>query len=253
VETKSTKNDQPAATPPKPAAKSAAKSTATPKVKKEATKQPSKSSKSSKEPAKTKAAATQPKTESKQGKPQTQDKKSKSAQPAKPKDQLASKKKAAQPAGKSAAAAKAKAAVKKPTTSKPASKIVKRAKGAKGAKGKLLKPKKPQPLKFIIDATRPIDDTIMDSASLEKFLHDRIKVKGKTGVLGNAVSITRDKQKIYITAQPPFSKRYLKYLAKKFLKKQQLRDWLRVVSVQKNTYELRYFNIHENEGEEEEE
>jgi len=93
----------------------------------------------------------------------------------------------------------------------------------------------------------------MDSASFEKFLHDRIKVKGKTGVLGDAVAITRDKQKIYITAQPPFSKRYLKYLAKKFLKQKQLRDWLRVVAVQKNTYELRYFNIHENEGEEEEE
>lgn len=39
------------------------------------------------------------------------------------------------------------------------------------------------------------------------------------------------------------SKRYLKYLVKKFLKKQQLRDWLKVVATNKNTYEIRYFNI----------
>ena len=45
----------------------------------------------------------------------------------------------------------------------------------------------------------------------------------------------------------PFSKRYLKYLAKKFLKKMQMRDFLRVVSTNKTTYELKYFNIQENE------
>ena len=30
---------------------------------------------------------------------------------------------------------------------------------------------------------------------------------------------------------------------KKFLKKQQLRDWLRVVSMGKGVYELRFFNV----------
>lgn len=41
----------------------------------------------------------------------------------------------------------------------------------------------------------------------------------------------------------PFSKRYLKYLSKRYLKKNNLRDWLRVVASSKDTYELRYFNI----------
>ena len=50
-------------------------------------------------------------------------------------------------------------------------------------------------------------------------------------------------------AEGAFSKRYLKYLAKKFLKKTQMRDFLRVVSTNKNTYELKYFNIQENEDE----
>ena len=41
------------------------------------------------------------------------------------------------------------------------------------------------------------------------------------------------------------SSRYLKYLTKKYLKKQQLRDYLHVVAPNglKNNYELRYFNM----------
>jgi len=85
----------------------------------------------------------------------------------------------------------------------------------------------------------------LDPVNYEKFLHDRIKVNGKAGALGKAVKITREKAKINIEAQPPFSKRYLKYLTKKYLKKHNLRDWLRVVATDKSNYELRYFNIHE--------
>ena len=33
------------------------------------------------------------------------------------------------------------------------------------------------------------------------------------------------------------------YLAKKFLKKHSLRDYIRIVADSKNTYDLRYFNI----------
>ena len=56
----------------------------------------------------------------------------------------------------------------------------------------------------------------------EKFLLDRIKVGGKTGNLGDLVSISRDKAKVVVTSETAFSKRYLKYLSKKYLKKQQV-------------------------------
>lgn len=43
------------------------------------------------------------------------------------------------------------------------------------------------------------------------------------------------------------NKQLINYLwkirTKKFLKKQQLRDWLRVVSTSKGVYELRFFNV----------
>merc|ERR1719487_95732 len=98
-------------------------------------------------------------------------------------------------------------------------------------------------VKFVIDCQQPVEDRVLDVASFEKFLHDRIKVNGKAGNLGDAVVINRDKTKIIVTAETPFSKRYLKYLTKKYLKKQQLRDYLHVVATLKNTYELRYFSI----------
>lgn len=50
-----------------------------------------------------------------------------------------------------------------------------------------------------------------------------------------------------------FFQRYLKYLTKKYLKKNNLRDWLRVVANTKESYELRYFQINQDEEEEEDE
>lgn len=79
-------------------------------------------------------------------------------------------------------------------------------------------------------------------------MFNRIKVNGKKGQLGqesSTVSLTRDNHKIHVDATSAFSKRYLKYLTKKFLKKQNLRDWMRVVASDKNSYELRYYNISE--------
>lgn len=64
------------------------------------------------------------------------------------------------------------------------------------------------------------------------------------------MSISREKTKLTISAEIPLSKRYLKYLSKKYLKKQQLRDWLHVVANTKQSYELRYYNIHDTEQEE---
>eukprot|EP01116_Phalansterium_solitarium_P002562 TRINITY_DN1264_c0_g1_i1.p1 TRINITY_DN1264_c0_g1~~TRINITY_DN1264_c0_g1_i1.p1 ORF type:complete len:138 (-),score=57.47 TRINITY_DN1264_c0_g1_i1:195-608(-) len=130
-----------------------------------------------------------------------------------------------------------------PATAKP--KVAKKA--GKAVKGK----GKKATLKFTIDASSPVEDGIMDAASFERFLHEKIKVNGKAGALGDAVTITREKTKIHVAAEAPFSKRYLKYLTKKYLKKQKLRDWLRVIATSKTNYVLKYFNIHDGDEEEE--
>merc|ERR1711966_235741 len=102
-----------------------------------------------------------------------------------------------------------------------------------------------------IDCADPVEDQIFDIQSFEKFLHDRIKIDGKTGVLGDKITIVREDNQIHVTAKIHFSKRYLKYLTKKFLKKQLLRDYIRVIARSQNAYYLRYFNFHNDEENEE--
>ncbi|EEH33375.2 60S ribosomal protein L22 [Paracoccidioides lutzii Pb01] len=115
--------------------------------------------------------------------------------------------------------------------------------------------RKPQKVtkKYIINASQPANDKIFDVSAFEKFLHDKIKVEGRVGNLGDSIQISQvGDGKIEVVTHIPFSGRYLKYLTKKFLKKQQLRDWLRVVSTSKGVYELRFYNV-VNDGADEDE
>merc|ERR1712038_1404953 len=86
--------------------------------------------------------------------------------------------------------------------------------------------------KFTINCTLPIEDNVIVLNDFTDFLTQRIKVDGKLGNID-------------------FSKRYLKYLTKKYLKKQQMREYLRVIATNKSTYELRYLQVDNDEGEEE--
>lgn len=75
-------------------------------------------------------------------------------------------------------------------------------------------------------------------------MSEHIKVGGKTKQLeANGVTIESTKTTITVSSEKEFAKRYLKYLTKKYLKRNGLRDWLRVVASSKETYELRYFQI----------
>lgn len=80
----------------------------------------------------------------------------------------------------------------------------------------------------------------------EKYLQEKIKISGKTGQLAASnVVISRDKSKLTVASPQElgFSKRQLKYLSKRYLKKQQLKDFLRVVASSKNSYVLKYYSV----------
>ena len=133
------------------------------------------------------------------------------------------------------------AAPKAPQAPKPAAP----AKKAAGPGGK----KKKQVAKFFIECKHPVEDGIMNAGDFETYLREKIKVNKKTGNLGNNITLELQKTKVALISDIPFSKRYLKYLTKKYLKKHTLRDWLRVVASGKDSYELRYFQINQEESE----
>merc|ERR1711957_774407 len=90
-------------------------------------------------------------------------------------------------------------------------------------------------LKFTIDCKLPIEDNVIVLKDFSSFLEQRIKVDNKTGNLGTAVTVSMDKESIVVESKIPFSKRYLK-------------EFLRVIAVNKNTYALRYFKINNEEA-----
>ncbi|KAF8567807.1 hypothetical protein P879_04877 [Paragonimus westermani] len=104
--------------------------------------------------------------------------------------------------------------------------------------------RKKQVLRFGIScAPNVIDEDLFDMDNLEKYLKERIKVNNKLNNLGKDVHVDRDHNSVTVTANIPFSKRYLKYLTKKYLKHYGLRDYLRVVAKSKDSYELRFYNF----------
>lgn len=115
--------------------------------------------------------------------------------------------------------------------------------------------KKKVNLRYVIDCSRPVEDGIMQADDFETYLRSRIKVNGRTSASGQPryFKFERQKYKIIVISEIPVSKRYLKYLTKKYLKKNNLRDWLRVVSASKDSYELRYYQINNEEEDDEEE
>merc|ERR1711959_580311 len=98
------------------------------------------------------------------------------------------------------------------------------------------KGKKKNNHKFVIDCELPIQDNYFVLKDFEEFLRSKIKVEGKVGNLGSAVTVTKQGFTVEVTASIAFSKRYLKYLTKAYLKKQELREYLRIVASNKNTY-----------------
>jgi len=178
------------------------------------------------------------------------------AEPASPKPvaekkPLVEKKEANVPA---AAAPSAEKKEKKPKEKKPKKDPSKaKKKGPSRLQSKKGKKKK-HLYRFVLDCSHPSEDGIMDPADFEQFLRERIKVAGKTGNLGKQITVERltGKNHIVVNADIAFSKRYLKYLTKKYLKKNNLRDWLRVVASGSDKYELRYFQISNDNADEEE-
>ena len=116
------------------------------------------------------------------------------------------------------------------------------------ANKKVAKSGKKSTLKFTIDCRLPIEDNVIVLKDFETFLTQKIKVDNKTGNLGSSVTVSAEKENIVVEAKIAFSKRYLKYLTKKYLKKQDLKEFLRVIAVNKNTYALRYFKIQNEEA-----
>ena len=99
--------------------------------------------------------------------------------------------------------------------------------------------------------TDPVKDDIVVTKEFVDFLKANIKVNNKKGELGDAITVTSKGNLATVTSNIPFSKRYLKYLTKKYLKKAEILDYLKVNATKKDTYKVKYVKIDRNDDDEE--
>merc|ERR1712173_121320 len=75
--------------------------------------------------------------------------------------------------------------------------------------------------RFFIKCRKPVEDEIFDVDEYVKFLKERFKINGKTGVVGagRPVDIRKNVTTVYVSSKQPYPKKYLKYLTKRYLKR----------------------------------
>ncbi|NCP72618.1 60S ribosomal protein L22 [archaeon] len=103
--------------------------------------------------------------------------------------------------------------------------------------------------KLTIDFDQPVTNSLLSLETAKKFLEQNIKVNGLKGKLGESVKVSTTeksaKQKNNVLVQVDnamkFSKRYIKYLVKKFLKRENINLYLRVISSGPGSYLVKIF------------
>jgi large subunit ribosomal protein L22e len=104
--------------------------------------------------------------------------------------------------------------------------------------------------KFTVDFNQAVNNNLLSVEAAVKYLNQNIKVNGLKGKLSDSVIVSttdkKDKQKNCLLVQADntmkFSKRYVKYLVKKFLKRENVSLYLRVISSGPSTYLVKLFS-----------
>lgn len=105
---------------------------------------------------------------------------------------------------------------------------------------------------YVIDLGVAYEDDLLVAKELADFLKTSMKINGKKGNLQDQVTISVNKDKVNISTKLKFAKRYLKYLLKKYLKKNDILEYLKVIATDKNSYKIKYIKLGETEEQEEE-
>ena len=107
--------------------------------------------------------------------------------------------------------------------------------------------------KYTIDFSGPVDNNLLTLESALKYLQSNMKLNGLKGKLGDSIKISStektDKAKntlvISVDNSLEFSKKYLKYLVKKFLKREGIGKFLTVSSTSLNAYTVKIIKKNE--------
>lgn len=112
-------------------------------------------------------------------------------------------------------------------------------------------PKVQKPIKFTLNLGVAYDDDFLVVSDFVEYLQRNFKVNGHKGELKDDVTIAANGKNIQFTSTRRFPKRYIKYLTKKYLKKYQILEYLRILATDKKTYTIKLLSKGNEDAEEE--
>jgi large subunit ribosomal protein L22e len=107
--------------------------------------------------------------------------------------------------------------------------------------------------RYTVDFNAPVENNLLTLESALKYMQSNMKINGLKGKLGNTIKINltdkKDKNKnslvFSVDTTIQFSKRYIRYLVKKFLKREGIARFLTVSSTAPNAYTVKVIKKNE--------
>lgn len=102
--------------------------------------------------------------------------------------------------------------------------------------------------KLSFDCSALTNDNLLSIAEFHEYLLETFKVNGKRQNLAGNVDITTKGDSIlFESLVVEFKKKYLKFLAKKFLHRKDLKDWVKVESSGEDGYRMAFYDVEKND------
>ena len=107
--------------------------------------------------------------------------------------------------------------------------------------------------KYTVDFTNPLENKLLTLESVLKYLQNNMKLNGLKGKLGKSIMINADEKReknknnivISVDSSIKFSKRYIRYLVKKFLKKEGIAKYLTLSATSPSAYTVKVIKKNE--------
>ena len=98
-----------------------------------------------------------------------------------------------------------------------------------------------------LNCSAPVEANFFQMAQIVEYFQKQMKVKGLKNNLNGKITIEAQDKNLVINSSVKYSKRAIRYYARKFAQKQQLHDRLRVVATSKTSYEFRPYRADKEE------
>jgi large subunit ribosomal protein L22e len=99
-------------------------------------------------------------------------------------------------------------------------------------------------LKFKINLEDTVKSEVLKPDELASYLGDRIKVAGKVKNLSaGGLSVSHDSETVTVESKTTLSKRYLKYLTRRYLHSVKMAGYLRIIATGKDTYAVKLVKL----------